>query len=243
MNFYVRELPEPALARKMFKFDAKTPIDFKNTSYRTEDCFLVQAKLSNYTNNPLHLNAVDFIPGPEFNIIPIPPSPPFSIFNPGEIRSYLYKLADKGNLPAQVELGSVSVSWYNSIGDVGNISSIALSHTFRLDKTIGVSIENKPKFFELEKPTLVKLKISNKSSNFYLEDVILNLNEREMRNVVLTPLCKTVFQRIAPSMFVLVDIALFAKVPGIQLLEGISVTVSQRPWEFAPCEIYVKASE
>jgi hypothetical protein len=106
-----------------------------------------------------------------------------------------------------------------------------------------VSVENKPKFFELEKPTLIKLKISNKSSNFYMEDVILNINEREMRNVVLTPLGKTIFPRIAPSMFVLADIALFAKVPGIQLLEGISVTVSQRPWEFAPCEIYVKASE
>ena len=227
----------------MFKFDAKTPIEFKNSSYRTDDCFVIQGKLTNFTNNPLHLNAVDFIPGSDFTIIPIPPSLPFSIFNPGEVRSYLYKLADKGNLPAQVDLGCLSVSWYNSIGDVGNLSSPQLSHTFRLDKSIGVSIESKPRFFELEKPTLIKLKISNRSNNLYLEDVILQVNERDMRNIVLTPIGKTIFPRIAPLQFCTVDVALFAKVPGIQVLEGISVTVSQKPWEFAPCEIYVKASD
>ena len=143
-------------------------------------------------------------------------------------------------MPANSELGRVLITWHNNTGDIGSIPSPAIAHTYKYDKTLRISIENKPKYFVLEEPTTVVLKICNLTLNFTMEEVRLEISDSGMSNVVITPLAPVSIGRIKPQESISLLCALFPKVPGIHRLEGIKAFAGKKALEFEGSTICIK---
>lgn len=240
VTFSLKDLPEPINVGKLFKFEAKNPIENSNIIFKADQGFIVQTKISNTTIYPMHLNSVEFLTGKNFTVIALHNQPKTDLFNPGDIRSYLYHLIEIVQLTNNVELGVLSVTWHNTTGDFGHVETQALNYQSKLDKIIKVAIENKPTKFELEMPVQIRLKVSNISSNFMMDNVRVDLVDGLMKNVVLTGMSSLTMGKIMPNEDKFITVALFPKVPGLQVLEGIRIYSGNNVCEFETCQIYVK---
>ncbi|CAG9317315.1 unnamed protein product [Blepharisma stoltei] len=241
ITFNLKDLPEPINVGKLFKFEAKNPLEMSNTIFKAENGFIVQCRVSNTTIYPMHLNSVELLSNKQlFTVIPLHEQPKADMFNCGEIRSYLYHLVESVQLSSFVDLGVLSITWHNTTGDFGHLESQPLTYTFKMDKILKLAIDNKPKNFELEMPVQVNLIISNISSTFMLDNARIELQDSLMKNVDLYSMSSTALGKILPLESKSVTMALFPKVPGIQILEGIKIYSGTNTCEFEPCQIYVK---
>lgn len=241
-HFSVKEITEPITVSKVFKFEAKIPLEFQNKVVKADEGFFVQSRIINQSIYTISIDSVEFICGSFFKSIPYTTSNDFCIFNPGEVRSYLYHLIENTPMPGNNELGRILATWHNNTGDIGSIPSSQISHSYKYDKTLKISIENKPKYFELEEPISINLKITNLTGNFVMKDVVLEINEKIMTNFLINPLAPTFFPRIQPQESVYLLCAGFPKVPGIHKLEGIKAYTGKKPLEFESLSICVKPS-
>jgi len=240
ISFGLPEIPEPITMGKLFKFEAKMPLECNNMIYRSQEGFYIQCRLTNCTIYPISLDFVNFMPSSMFTSNSLNSQEKYTVFNPGEVRSYLYLVSEKMPLGMQVELGNLAVSWHNTTGDAGQIASQTLSHSFKIYKIVSLKIIEKPDYFVLEKPVPVKVKLTNLSYNFYMEDLRLEVDETQMKNVVLTPLSSLYLGKLPPQDSKIVDFALMAKVPGIHKIEGIKISSGQKYWDFDTCQICCK---
>lgn len=188
LHFYVKDIAEPATIKKMFKFDAKLPLECKNSILRRPSGFVVQSNVTNCTSNQLLVSSAEFLSSAYFQLTDLNESVFDSrpAFLEGEIRSYLFRLTEVSAVPPSVELGRLVVSWYNTYGDIGKIASQAIVGSAKTDVVVSVELEEQRKYYTAEKPADVRLTVVNRS-NFYLEDVSLVVDDRAMRRVLLSP--------------------------------------------------------
>jgi hypothetical protein len=239
-HFSVKEITEPITVSKVFKFEAKAPVEFISKVIKADEGFIVQNRLVNQSIYTITIDTVEFICSNSFKAIPYTSSPDSCVFNSGEVRSFLYHLIENSPMPSNNELGRVLASWHNNTGDVGTIPSSPILHNYKYDKTLKVSIENKPKYFNLEEPISFQLKITNLTPNFVMKDVIIEVNERNMSNFIITPLAPTIFAKIQPQESISLLCAGFPKIPGIHRFEGIKVYTGKKQLEFETFSICVK---
>lgn len=188
LHFYIKDTPEPSTLKKMFKFDAKLPLECKNFILRRPNSFIVQSNVTNCTSNQLLVSAAEFTSSAYFKLTDLNESTFDSrpAFLEGEIRSYLFRLTEINAVPPNVELGRLMVSWYNTYGDIGKIASQAIMGSAKSDTVVSLEIEEQQKWYIAEQPVTVHLVVANRS-NFYLEDVSIVVDDRIMRRVLLSP--------------------------------------------------------
>ena len=109
----------------------------------------------------------------------------------------------------------------------------------KVDRILKVRILDRPDSFSLEIPIAVTFEFSNLSSNFYMEDVVVDLDSASMRNVVLTPLGGLDIGRIEPGRCKNLRFCLFPKRPGFHKVEGLSVRSGTKAWEYQSCKVYI----
>lgn len=239
-HFSIKDITEPISVGKLFKFEAKAPLDFQSKVIKADEGFILQSRITNQSIYTINIDTVEFICSSSYKAIPYTTITDLPVFNPGEIRSFLYHLIEVNPMPSNNELGRLLITWHNNTGDVGSIPSPAILHGHKYDKTLRISIENKPKYYLLEDPTSLVLKFTNLTLNFTMEEVKLEIMEKNMGNLVLTPLAPVVLGRIKPQESVTLLCALFPKVPGIHKLEGVRVYTGKKLLEYEGPSLCVK---
>lgn len=239
-NFTVKELAEPISVGKLFKFEAKVPFEFRNTVVKADEGFLLQTRMINQSIYPITIDLVEFVCGNAFKSISYTAINDDIPFSPGEIRSFLYHLIEIMPMPANNDLGRAVVTWHNNTGDIGYISSPGISHSYKYEKTLKISIENKPKYFLLEEPTTISLRFSNLTLNITIEDVKIEISDESMVNSIITPLSPSFFNKIKPQETVSLLCAIFPKVPGIHKIEGIRVFAGKKLLDYETSTICIK---
>ena len=241
-HFSIKEITEPISVGKLFKFEAKVPLDFFSKIIKADEGFILQSRVVNSSIYCMYIDSIEFICSSSYKSIPYTSISELPVFNPGEIRSFLYHLIESIPMPAINDLGRILITWHNNTGDIGSIPSSAIVHAYKYDKNLKVFVDNKPKYFVLEEPTSIELKFSNLTQNFVMEDVRVEMIENAMINNVITPLAPTFLGRIKPQDTVSLLCALFPKVPGIHKLEGIRVFAGKKLLDFEPFVVCVKPS-
>ena len=241
-HFSVKEITEPITVSKVFKFEAKVPLEFNSKVIKADEGFIVQNRIINQSIYSITIDSVEFICSNAFKAIPYSGTPENCLFNPGEVRSFLYHLIENSIMPNNSELGRILTTWHNNTGDLGTIPSTPITHSYKYDKTLKVSIENKPKYFYLEEPTSFNLKITNLTPNFVMKDVVVEINEKLMNNFIITPLAPTLFQKIQPQESVSLLCAGFPKVPGIHKVEGLKIYTGKKLLDYEAFSICVKSN-
>jgi hypothetical protein len=239
-HFSIKEITEPITVGKLFKFEAKPPIEFQSKSMKADEGFIVQARMTNQSIYEISIDSVEFVCGSCFRAIPYSAECD-SEFHPTEVRSVLYHLYEVVPMPANPELGRVLVTWHNKTGDVGTLASAGIAHSYKYDKTLKMAIENKPKAFVLEEPTSLTLLFTNLTLNFTMEDVKIDIAEQTL-GIIITPMAPPVFTKIKPQETVSLLCAAFPKIPGIHRLEGIRVFAGRKVLDFDSCTVCVKPS-
>ena len=241
-HFSIKEITEPISVGKLFKFEAKVPLDFQSKVIKADEGFILQCRTTNQSIYTININSVEFVCSSGYKAIPYNTVTELPIFNPGEVRSFLYHLIELSQTQSNNELGRVLITWHNNTGDIGSIPSAAILHSYKYDKTLKISIENKPKYFLLEEPITVNMQFTNLTLNFTMEDIRIELNESAMQNFVITPLAPMIFGRIKPQETVNLLCAVFPKIPGIHKIEGIRVLAGKKLLDFEVSTICIKPS-
>ncbi|OMJ72572.1 hypothetical protein SteCoe_28959 [Stentor coeruleus] len=241
-HFSIKEITEPVTVAKLFKFEAKKPLEFSSKVTKADEGFIVQTRVINQSIYTATIDTVEFISSGSYKVIPYTVLNELSVFYSSEVRSFLYHLIEITPMPSNNELGRLLITWHNNTGDIGTVPSNAISHSHKYDKTLKITIENKPKYFLLEEPTSINLKFTNLTANFTMEDVKIDMNDSAMNNFVITPLAPTNFARIKPQETQNLLCAVLPKVPGIHKLEGIKIYAGKKMLDFEASMICIKPS-
>lgn len=259
---------------KKYKFEAQLPFEVKKSISLKNNQFLLQIKIKNLSVNKIFLERVLFhcanpqlLKVVDLNNQDLHKSLPSSqegsnasavsifqdsiVFNPSEVRQYLFLVAHAtGHSAAKINkfeshhLGQLEIRWVNYLGDPGLLKIGPFKSTGeglvkgggpaapRYEVDLDVIASPEEQLLRLEEPKTVKFRLHNMSQAPM--KILLSVREKEVGDLLICGISKYSLGRLEPQATVDFSLDLFPKSCGVHPVSGLLIkdTIGGREWIF-----------
>eukprot|EP00049_Salpingoeca_infusionum_P007594 m.123564 g.123564 ORF g.123564 m.123564 type:complete len:423 (+) comp13754_c0_seq17:111-1379(+) len=243
--FYTNSIGEQKSFPKYFKFKVVQPLDVHPTFTHLPKCILLEVRLRNMMQHPVHFQSVKFHPSPAFkhkdhtvyhleSDDPTAPPRPMSVFpqhtalQPKDARQYLYKLTPASgvvDLPFKMEaaVGKLDIVWRGMLGEPGTLQTSQLirrvpkTSAFEADVTVDTTEVLVHKQFQC------KCRIMNLTAVDLAVSLEIDQSTCEKQGIVVVGETSQNLGIIPAQGELPVDLQLLPVVSGITTLTGIRV--------------------
>ncbi|KAH9748621.1 trafficking protein particle complex subunit 13 [Citrus sinensis] len=170
---------------QFFKFIVSNPLSVRTKVRVVKEITFLEACIENHTKSNLYMDQVEFEPSQNWSATMLKADGPHSdynaqsreIFKPpvlirsgGGIHNYLYQLkmlSHGSSSPVKVQgsnvLGKLQITWRTNLGEPGRLQTQQILGTTITSKEIELNVVEVPSVVGIDKPFLLKLKLTNQT--------------------------------------------------------------------------------
>eukprot|EP00041_Stephanoeca_diplocostata_P002559 m.28037 g.28037 ORF g.28037 m.28037 type:complete len:497 (-) comp13519_c0_seq1:26-1516(-) len=227
--------------RKFFKFQVYKPLDIKTMAYNVENEVVLEARVQNITQTPMHIEKVAIhasalFEATDLNVVlagdagtdPVTTFDTMKYLKPQDIRQYLYRLCPKNDSPeiaaearAATAVGKLEITWRTNLGELGRLQTNMLPRTPSAHPTIETTVLDVPGGVCFGESFQLQCQVWNRGA----QDVELTLRElpEKMGNVHFCGVSNRSLPTLAAQKHMTIEIDLIALSTGLQHIRGLAL--------------------
>ena len=218
--------------RKFYKFQVLNPLAVKTKVHSFPSQIFLEAQVQNLTANAITMERFMLNPhdGYACKAVDDGSSSQRVFLKPKDVKQFLFRLtpksvADEHAARTNTSLGRLDVAWRSALGEPGSLETNYISRKAPAAASMELVATHVPSEIYLEEPFTVQCRVTNLKTTECLH-VSITAQKSKMVSVLLAGEATEYIGEIRPQESVACSLTFFPLVPGLQRIEGLTLTDS-----------------